>query len=245
MKQVEHTDPWDCDARSDNGDFQKPSKTMKNIISYSLYGNNPKYLKGAIANVYAAKQHYPDWTCRFYIDDNIDTSHLDTSNVEIIRMPKENGHLKMYWRFLPLTEPDIDYLMIRDTDSIITYREACAVKEWMDSRKSFHIMRDNPQHNVPICGGMWGCTGEFIKSYSSKHLPNVQEHLSKLLPKQIFHSRGMYFYTDQLYLWRYIWPLIRSNHLAHILNEDLRMSPTDRIFPEENPDGSYVGQIVF
>ena len=36
------------------------------------------------------------------------------------------------------------------------YREIAAVQEWWQSEKSFHIMRDHPQHQTAILGGMWG-----------------------------------------------------------------------------------------
>ena len=42
-----------------------------NIISFSLYGDNPMYLRGAIENIKLAKIYYPEWKCRFYIDDSI------------------------------------------------------------------------------------------------------------------------------------------------------------------------------
>ena len=40
---------------------------MKKIISFCLWGDNPKYTIGAIENAKLAKTIYPDWTCRFYV----------------------------------------------------------------------------------------------------------------------------------------------------------------------------------
>ena len=34
--------------------------------------------------------------------------------------------------------------------------EAAAVKEWLDSDKTLHAMRDHPYHGVSIMGGGWG-----------------------------------------------------------------------------------------
>ena len=42
------------------------------IISFSLWGSNPRYLRGALHNVIAARRIYPDWTCRFYVDSSVD-----------------------------------------------------------------------------------------------------------------------------------------------------------------------------
>ncbi len=42
---------------------------MKKIISFSLWGNNKKYLNGALLNYSAQPYIYPDYKCRFYIDE--------------------------------------------------------------------------------------------------------------------------------------------------------------------------------
>ena len=40
---------------------------MKKIISFSLWGDNPKYTNGAIENADLALEVYPNWICRFYV----------------------------------------------------------------------------------------------------------------------------------------------------------------------------------
>ena len=37
------------------------------LITFSLWGQNPKYLYGALKNAELAKTIYPGWICRFYI----------------------------------------------------------------------------------------------------------------------------------------------------------------------------------
>jgi hypothetical protein len=44
----------------------------------------------------------------------------------------------------------------RDLDAKILEREIDAVREWKKTDYAFHIMRDNPYHNVDILGGMFG-----------------------------------------------------------------------------------------
>ena len=41
------------------------------------------------------------------------------------------------WRFLPVLDPQVDILLVRDLDSIISEREVNAVKEFMSSKKVF------------------------------------------------------------------------------------------------------------
>jgi len=58
---------------------------------------------------------------------------------------------------------DAEYVCFRDCDSRLSERESVAVKEWIDSEKTLHVMRDHPAHGTPygnnqlgILGGMWG-----------------------------------------------------------------------------------------
>ena len=79
----------------------------------------------------------------------------------------------MTWRFLPLADPSVDIMVSRDLDSRcflpdklpannklfisrFTSREEAAVAEWLSSSLPFHTMRDHPDHQVEIMGGMWG-----------------------------------------------------------------------------------------
>ncbi len=63
------------------------------------------------------------------------------------------------WRFLALGDPTVQIVQFRDLDSLISYREAAAVHDWLENvgYKAFQLMRDKWfYHNVPILAGMWG-----------------------------------------------------------------------------------------
>ena len=62
----------------------------------------------------------------------------------------------LFWRFYPASDPDVAVMVSRDTDSRLTARERAAVDEWLASDRDFHVMRDHPEHDVSILGGMWG-----------------------------------------------------------------------------------------
>ncbi len=63
---------------------------MKKIISFSLWGDNPKYTIGAIENAKLAKTIYPDWICRFYVGNSTPDEIWDElyymDNTEMINM---------------------------------------------------------------------------------------------------------------------------------------------------------------
>jgi hypothetical protein len=79
----------------------------------------------------------------------------DTVQTELPVLSKELAELnKMNWRYLPLLDQHVDRMLARDTDSEINSREAAAVYEWLESNYTFHIMRDHPDHKLPIMGGI-------------------------------------------------------------------------------------------
>ena len=130
------------------------------LITFSLWGQDPKYLIGAIRNAELAKQIYPDWICRFYVGQSVPSQIIiqleKLQNVQVVRRPEFGDWTGMFWRFLPASEDDVEVMISRDTDSRLNYREKAAVDEWLESKKDLHIMRDHPYHRYPILGGMWG-----------------------------------------------------------------------------------------
>jgi len=136
---------------------------MTKIISFSLWGQDPKYTIGAIRNAELGPEIYPSWTCRFYtgedVTDEIKSKLLDLKS-EVIEMGGADWN-GMFWRFFAAENADI--MISRDTDSRLSLRERAAVDEWLASDKNFHIMRDHPYHKTEILGGMWGCRNGLLK----------------------------------------------------------------------------------
>jgi len=213
---------------------------MKKIISFAIWGKNPKYTLSAFKNIELANEFYPGWTCRFYVDESVPIEiRNDLEKVsELKLMPKSDGHYGMFWRFLPLDDLEVERFIVRDTDSRLSIREREAVREWEESGKCFHTMRDHYWHNVvPICGAMWGATKDFHPGYEV-----LLKRWLSLNGHRIFsHPRGKYFFSDQSFLAEAIWPLIINKHIAH--ESVVSTYPGDkRKFPIANPDGMFIGQ---
>jgi len=219
---------------------------MKKIISFCIYGNNPKYTDAAIANLKLQPIIYPGWTCRFYVDGSVPTPiilELEKLGAEVVVMPNAIGHLGMFWRFEPLKDTSLERFIVRDTDSRLNVREAAAVREWEQLGTNFHIMRDNKAHNVPICGGMWGATSSFINEIKNEYDMLKEDFIFNHEYMRYSNQRGEYFNFDQPFLWHVIWPKIIRTHTAHIANIDnLRLYGNERLFPITNLDNSFVGQ---
>jgi len=221
---------------------------MKKIISFSVWGTNPKYAEAAYQNLLLQPEIYPDWICRFYMDETVPSSlrtKLEEGGAEIVMMPPSDGNYGLFWRFEPLKDTTIERFIVRDSDSRLNIREAAAVKEWEESGKEFHIMRDHPQHGAKICGGMWGATSEFINKIEKDYDNLLKNFLSTLTFNRIFTPRGKYFNCDQPFLWAVVWPRIMNSHIAHIKDlPNLRFMGNERLFPIENPDGMFVGEPI-
>ena len=208
---------------------------MKNIVAYSLWGDHPMYWVGALRNIELVKKYFPGWICRFYIDSNCKQELINTikgDTVEVVLVNSKDSFHGMFWRFWAAEDLDVDIFLSRDCDSRITEREVKAIKEWIDSDKYFHIMRDHPYHTVPILGGMWGCRNGIMKSIG----------LLKLMKNWTHYSiKG----CDQDFLGQIIYPLVKNVSMEHS-EFNLRFGPTCgeiRNFPTIRNNYEFVGEI--
>jgi len=184
------------------------SSQKKKVISFSLFGNNPRYLLGALQNLLLSKELYNDWICRFYIDDQVPAEFVSEAkklNAEIILNTGIYSLTeKLSWRFAVANDPQVGYFLIRDTDSVISLREKNAVFEWLKSEYYFHVMRDWWTHTELISAGMWGGIAGI--------LPDLNQSL------KIFQSKNQLLETpnaDQIFLREVVWPCIRNSILVH------------------------------
>lgn len=210
---------------------------MKKIISYSIWGDKPMYLEGALYNIELAKKFYPGWKVRFYYQSDMPNhfvTQLKLTGAECI--PKQfyrDTWFGLYWRFCPMyDDPQVERFIVRDTDAKLSAREADAVQQWIESRKPFHIMRDNKEHNIEILGGMWGAIPGCIPDFDH----NIRRWMQTVQgdPR---NPRGRFHGTDQDFLKFHAWPIIKDNHIAH----GIKYYKNELPFRIENPDGYKVG----
>jgi len=147
------------------------------VISFSLYGDNPKYTIGAIKNSELKETFFPGWEMRVYHNDSVPNyvlEQLEANNVVLINTGVEQGVCNAMWRFAPASEK-VECFISRDCDSRLFERDAVAVQEWLESGKCFHIIRDHPGgHAWEISAGMWGARGCFIEDIQEKMNQYIQ-----------------------------------------------------------------------
>ena len=47
-----------------------------NLITFSLFGDNPLYCQGAVENANIARVIYPEWTARFYVAQDVPENYI-------------------------------------------------------------------------------------------------------------------------------------------------------------------------
>ncbi|MEM7465995.1 MAG: tetratricopeptide repeat protein [Pseudomonadota bacterium] len=208
------------------------AKKQGNVIAFSLWGSNERYLWGALRNCELAAELYPLWQCRYYIDGSVPeqfVKKLDARGADIRRMPTSTSlYDGLFWRFHVASDEKISRFLIRDCDAVINVKECVAVEEWLRSDKHFHIMRDYYSHTDLIMAGMWGGVSGAIE--------NIEELIEEFKRTHI-RSRIM----DQVFLNEAIWPLIREHCLVH---DSCFSSEKSVTFPPycDLPPGRHIGQ---
>jgi hypothetical protein len=201
---------------------------MKKIISFSLWGDNPKYTIGAIENAKLLNEIYNGWVGRFYCGKSVPLNIIESikviPNTEIILMDEDGDWTGMFWRFLACKDSDI--MLSRDTDSRLSLREKLAVDEWLNSDKDFHIMRDHPYHTTEILGGMWGCRN------------GILNNIDKLIND---YTKGNFWQVDQNFLREMVYPKIVSNCFVH--DSFFKIESESNHFPSDRVNKEFVGDV--
>ena len=196
---------------------------MKKVISFVVFGDNPIYLFGAIQNEKSVSIIYPGWESWFYCAENLNKDILTKLNVYAnkIILCKDEGFITTKNRFLPISEPDVEVMIVRDCDSRLSTRELYAVGEWLNSDKNFHIMRDHPNHSKPILAGMFGARNPILS--------NIKELINSF-------TWNNYYGVDEDFLTGIVFPIIQNDIFVHD-------AFYGRKFPTERINDEFVGSI--
>lgn len=181
-----------------------PKKAERNVISFALWGANPRYIDGALRNAIVARHVYPGWTPRFYVDDSVPddaVTKLRDEGAQLRKVPNlPASRYGLFWRFLVEDDPEVDLYLVRDADSVVNVREAVAVRDWLASGQPFHVMRDFVTHSELVLAGMWGAHRGNIGGMGKKILAYAKSR------EKVLNSRV----EDQLFLRQVAWSHMRG-----------------------------------
>lgn len=207
-----------------------PERRGRNIIAFSLWGDRPEYVTGALVNAQIAQHLYVGWTPRFYCDTSVPQDAreaLIAYGAQVVMMTGAgDSAIRPMWRFLAADDPQINVFICRDTDSRLNAKELLAVSDWLKSGRRFHVMRDHIYHHELILAGMWGGMAGI--------LPNMRDWLASA--SQYFNNK----FGDQAFLADMIWPLIYQDSKIH---DSCYRFPNAGPFPEgyDLPGAIHVG----
>jgi hypothetical protein len=180
---------------------------VEKYFTFSIWGDNPKYLQGAIRNAELAEEIFPDWKCVFYYDTSVPKEtieKLSTFKNTIVKEVRDNS-FGAFWRFeMMFNNPGV--ILSRDTDSRLSLREKELIDNWLETDYNYMIIRDHDAHyEFPILAGMWGKKNVLM---DSKLKDVMQEYVTT---KQ--------YLIDQFYLRDQVWPNIMHDAAIYGVKE--------------------------
>ena len=231
------------------------TEQLKNVLSYSLYGENQAWEKYGKSIPEVLKQAngskvYKNWVVRIYHENSYINASVAKSYSNIyqhvqfcnIKNSPYYGDLSringMIWRFLPIADTFVNVTCFRDLDSPIIKREEDAVSVWLNSTKIVHIMRDSQFHKFAVLGGTWCFRTKKNISTSFKILKLI---LSKASYRKLRNKTTDLKWEDQNILQKYVWPLIKNDSIQHD-SYYCKLFPGSIPFPtQRNIDKAFVG----
>jgi hypothetical protein len=187
---------------------------------------------GAVRNSELVSVYFPGWVTRFYCDKTVPRDilrQLEGNGAELVFVSEIKGAIAgMFWRFLVADDPTVGLYIVRDTDSRLNARERLAVEEWIQSGKGVHSIRDHPNHERPLNGGLWGGRHGAVKG------------MTKLVKS--FSNKGKYG-LDLTFLNEKVWPAVKNDQMSHDAYTCHKF-PNSHPFPTKRPaDYQHVGQV--
>jgi hypothetical protein len=226
----------------------KTQKPMR-AISFSLYGDDPKYINGMVANINLRDRIYKGWQIYIYCDGPafrniggpIGEYEYHSTGVTLYRIAEkieDHPIPPMFWRFMIADNPLIERFIVRDADSRLSEREAAAVEEWIKSDKILHIMRDHQAHQL-IPGGMWGAQWR----RDNWAAPEMSKLIAEFVGTDHANEEQRKYGADQEFLRTKVWPWAKNSVIQHDASEHRRKQLGGVPFPTKREWPRFVGEV--
>ena len=208
--------------------------TSKRYVSFSLYGDKDIYNCGAVENAKLIPKVLPGWRATFFLGVSVSESlerKLQSLGAMTLRINESETPIAMTWRFRAAYLDEVSHILFRDCDSRITKREVSCIQQWLNSGKSYHIIRDHPWHASPIMGGLWGVSGsseiEYIRSMLNGNLLDFVDDygLDQKLVSEYVYPRAIEF----------------GNYFVH---DAFRSRERGRMRPPPRKEGAFMGERI-
>nr|XP_027229553.1 uncharacterized protein LOC113821261 [Penaeus vannamei] len=179
-----------------------------------------KYMSFAYMNAKDIKRIYPGWLMRIYHSVTAEDLH---GTEELCRIYCDHPHVDLclahdlpgvgnlsrrgvygrLWRYTPMGDPTVAAFHCRDIDSYVLERDAAAVREWLESGKTYHAIHDHPGNIAVLMGGLWGGLNKDLQLM--RRLRDTMFNRTAIVRKSL----------DQKLLRAIVWPEIKHDLLDH------------------------------
>ena len=187
-------------------------ESAKYIISYCLFGDNPRYFDALISNVRFVCSNYDDlFSIMVFIEESVPSNWIDElqESGAIVRSYDKrslNSFPKTLYRIQPIIESQGLGCFLRDADSYLSVDEMDSMIRFIESDYSYHIVRDHPNHLAPIMAGLFGIKRRGYNLFSSALLENQDEFV--IHDKDWWSSNKSAARDDEMILADYVYPLV-------------------------------------
>jgi len=171
-------------------------------LSFSLYGVQEKYINGMHENLRLVPEVYPGASVVVYTD-----KPYDFTGAENIVVGPSKGVQGSFWRYYAYKHEGDGHVIFRDSDSLITHREAGLVSDWICSDKILHTIHDNKEHIQCSVSMMAGMTG-----FKNGSLPYDFNHLIRWWVRT---KNPTQYRDEERFISRFVWPYLRRFGLLH------------------------------
>lgn len=218
------------------------NKYSVNIISFCLYGDSDKYYLPLLNSlIYIKNFHSKTLQAIVNISDDYPISkikEIESLGAKIILIKfTSTSTEKRLSRLNPILLNLGSACFMRDSDSEFGEKDVTLIDDFLISSSSFQVVRDHPNHRMPIMAGLWG-----VKRSGYDQLrgiwPEVQRH--KLFRTDSYRS-------DEIILADLFYPKTIKNTLIYTdfniyLNEVGKRVSVKKIFPENKVN--FLGRIA-
>ncbi len=198
---------------------------MKRIISFAIFDSSKHayrpgfYWQHLKHTVWGYLSLFPDWELRIFHDKSLYDNYYggvllrlqDKGFLKLIYMGEETAICRaMLWRLEPLFDPEVEYVLCRDTDHNPTIREKKMVEQFIQTKKALHCVQDNLAHVCPMLGGLIGFNVEsFRKTFAAASVDNLLRSFHWNKDRLTEHG------DDQNFMNKHLWPKLRSSSALH------------------------------
>jgi hypothetical protein len=130
-------------------------------------------------------------------------AYLRDNGADVRNIEDEYPGVGSVQRFLVMNDRKIGRFLVRDCDARVSPEEARHVQDWIDSKRPFHVIRNQVLHNDLTLAGLWGgrtdCGIDIVD----------------LMRRYFVAGTNAKYGEDQRMLDRMLWPLIRDHCLVH------------------------------